>query len=476
MSDTVAALRAAALAAPADRTVRLVLADALDESGDAPRAEFVRAQVELERASAEDPRRTELSARCAELFAEHWTSWWAPVCAAVGLPPPHVPGTGLRARLVRRFTGDAREPGAPYTAHPSVPSVSVPEPRVVAHFRAGFPELLHFPAEPPRDLGRWAAAVPLYRLSWVGTLADTDDWNALDHPALAGLGELALERFPAGAAERAARFAPLAGLARLSIGPTNPMSGAVVAAVRNPIWSELRELDLMRTADPNAVRALARSCALERLEELSFGIAEVPGQASLPGVGGALGAAIGGMLTALFATLQLPPGPITGADWSAALAELGRSPVAPRLKRLVVREVEPGFPNRAARALLRALPPGSARAVLEQRARARVGGRAARGARGTAPTAARPVERPGAGGTGRAVRRPTRADVTRATPPAARALRACRSPVRYSPPSAGGRTARAAARRPTRRSSSRRTPPGTPTSRPASACSSTRHR
>jgi len=142
------------------------------------------------------------------------------------------------------------------------------------------------------------------------------------------------------------------------------MSGAVVAAVRNPIWSELRELDLMRTADPNAVRALARSCALERLEELSFGIAEVPGQASLPGVGGALGAAIGGMLTALFATLQLPPGPITGADWSAALAELGRSPVAPRLKRLVVREAEPGFPNRAARALLRALPPGSAEPFL----------------------------------------------------------------------------------------------------------------
>lgn len=356
MSDTVAALRAAVLAAPADRTVRLVLADALDETGDAARAEFVRAQVELERLGETDARRAELAARCAELFADHWVEWWAPVCAAVGLPPPHVPGTGFGARLMRRLRAEP-DRGAPYTARLDSWTVQVPDARLSAQFLAGFPELLYFVGEPPRDLGRWAAALPLNRLRWHGTSADTDDWNALDHPALARLTELTLDRFPAGAAERVARFAPLAGLSRLRLGPTDPMPGAVRAVVRNPIWSALRAIDLMYTADPNAVRALAQSCTLAHLEELSFGIAEVPVQAALPGVGGAIGAAIGGMMAVLFAAAQVPPGPITGADWSAALRELARSPVAPRLKRLLVREGELAWPNRAARALLRTAAP-----------------------------------------------------------------------------------------------------------------------
>lgn len=355
MSDTVAALRAAALAAPADRTVRLVLADALDESGDAARAEFVRAQVELERVSEADPRRAELAARCGELFAEHWIDWWAPVCAAVGLSPPHAPGTGVGAHLWRALTGDRRERGAPYTADGPACAVQVPTPRLSAQFVAGFPELLYFVGEPPRDLGRWAAAVPLNRLRWTGTDADTDDWDALDHPALAGLSELTVERLPAGAAERVARFAPLANLARLSFGPTNPMPGAVLAAVRDPVWGDLRALELMYTADPNAVRALARHGTLAGLEELSFALAEVPERAPLPGVGGAVGAALGAVFAALFAAPQLPPGPVTGADWSAALVELARSPVAPRLKRLRVSDALPGWTNRAARALARAL-------------------------------------------------------------------------------------------------------------------------
>jgi uncharacterized protein (TIGR02996 family) len=357
-TDTVAALRAAVLAAPADRTVRLVLADALDESGDAPRAEFVRAQVELEYLSETDPRRADLLARCADLFREHWIDWWAPVCAAVGLPPPHVPGTGLRARLVRRLRTQP-ERGAPYHADGPACTVQVPNPRLGAQFVAGFPELLYFVGEPPRDLGRWAAAVPLNRLRWTGTTEDTDDWNALDHPALARLSELMVERFPAGPAARVARFAPLAGLSRLSIGPTNPMPGAVVAAVRNPVWAQLRALDLLHAADPNAVRALAEQSTLEHLEELSFGIAEVPEQQQLPGVSGAIGAALGAMFAALFAAPHLPPGPVSGPQVSEALIELARSPVAPRLKRLLVSDTDPGWTNRAARALMRVLPPGT---------------------------------------------------------------------------------------------------------------------
>lgn len=362
MSDTLDALRAAAVARPADRTVRLVLADALDEAGDPARAAFVRAQVELEGLPPGDPRAAALAAECAELFRAHWIDWWKPVCAAVGLPEPFVPRARLGARLRRRLTGDARAAGAPYAAHPAVPSVSVPEPRVVAHFVAGFPELLHFPTDPPHDLNRWAAAVPLNHLRWAGQHAATDDWDALDHPALARLSVLTVDRLPAGAAERAARFAPLAGLWRLRFGPTNPMPDAVRAAVRNPVWGGLRALELLGTADPSAVRALARDCTLGELEELALEVGGVPAQSGLPGVVGAVATALTRLLANVLAEHELPPGPVTLADHSAALAALAGSPLVPRLKRLTVRSADPGGRDRAARALLRlaSAPPGGA--------------------------------------------------------------------------------------------------------------------
>jgi hypothetical protein len=190
--------------------------------------------------------------------------------------------------------------------------------------------------EPPRDLGRWSAALPLNRLRWTGTTEDTDDWNALDHPALARLSELTIERLPAAPAERVARFAPLAHLSRLCFGPTNPMPGAVRAAVRNPVWAQLRALELTGVADPNSLRAIAQEGTLEHLEELSFGIAQVPEATPATNLGGVIGAAVGALMAALFATPLAPPGPVTGADYSAALLELARSPVVPRLKRLRV--------------------------------------------------------------------------------------------------------------------------------------------
>ena len=51
------ALFQAVLASPHDDAVRLVYADWLDEQGDAPRAEFIRLQIELSQAPSDDPRR-----------------------------------------------------------------------------------------------------------------------------------------------------------------------------------------------------------------------------------------------------------------------------------------------------------------------------------------------------------------------------------------------------------------------------------
>src|SRR6185312_1676362 len=99
MSETLTALHAAIIESPTDRTVRLVYADALDESGEpahAARAEFIRKQVALESMPDGDPEQPTLAARCSELFQDNWIDWWQPVCVAVGLPEPFVPKRRLR--------------------------------------------------------------------------------------------------------------------------------------------------------------------------------------------------------------------------------------------------------------------------------------------------------------------------------------------------------------------------------------------
>jgi uncharacterized protein (TIGR02996 family) len=62
---------------PNDDAARLVYADWLDEHGDAPRAEFVRVQVEAARLSKWDDGRAELDARAKALHAKHGTEWRA---------------------------------------------------------------------------------------------------------------------------------------------------------------------------------------------------------------------------------------------------------------------------------------------------------------------------------------------------------------------------------------------------------------
>ncbi|HEY2787588.1 MAG TPA: TIGR02996 domain-containing protein [Fimbriiglobus sp.] len=65
----------AVLAAPDDDLPRLVYADALEETGDVARAEFIRVQIEL----ARDPTRADLKAREAVLLAVHGEQWLAPL-------------------------------------------------------------------------------------------------------------------------------------------------------------------------------------------------------------------------------------------------------------------------------------------------------------------------------------------------------------------------------------------------------------
>jgi uncharacterized protein (TIGR02996 family) len=68
---------------PDDDAVRLVYSDWLEEHGEADRAEFVRAQIELARGIADDARRERLRQRERELLAAHELEWVGPLRAAV---------------------------------------------------------------------------------------------------------------------------------------------------------------------------------------------------------------------------------------------------------------------------------------------------------------------------------------------------------------------------------------------------------
>jgi uncharacterized protein (TIGR02996 family) len=63
---------------PDDDTPRLVYADWLEEHGDADRAEFIRAQVQLGCLLEEDPRRPALKLRERALLSEHEATWAGP--------------------------------------------------------------------------------------------------------------------------------------------------------------------------------------------------------------------------------------------------------------------------------------------------------------------------------------------------------------------------------------------------------------
>jgi|GEM_PF-3279459 len=344
MSDTLAALAAAIIANPTDRTVRLVFADALDESCDpanAARAEFIRAQIALETTPEANPQRSVLIERCDKLFAEYWIDWWRPVCHCMGLPEPYTPRRRVRDRMKRFIQRDKRALGAPYI-HTSeiagVYSIRSEEHRFTAQFIGGFPELLYF-HDSLGLLDRWACAIPFARLRWVGNGFNDESWQLLDAPHVAKVSQLILDRVPPSAVG-VARSRHLSAVTTLKVQPLNPAEYVVREFVHRPAWAGLRSLTLCGITPPDAIQTLAEQCTLEKLESLSLGICEVPERPQVLGMIGTIGAMISEVVTHLFNSFS-PPGPIRWPDYWPALTILARSPVLPRLRRLQLIEANP---------------------------------------------------------------------------------------------------------------------------------------
>ena len=76
-TTTQAAILRTILDNPDDDTPRLVLADWLDENGEADRAEFIRVQIDLSRLAVSSPQASSLKSREQELLRAHEAEWRA---------------------------------------------------------------------------------------------------------------------------------------------------------------------------------------------------------------------------------------------------------------------------------------------------------------------------------------------------------------------------------------------------------------
>lgn len=278
MSDDERALLASVTAHPADDTARLVYADWLDEHGNSVRAAFIRVQIEAERLHQDSLRRAQLIGRAEELFAEHWIDWWAPVCAAVGLPAPQRSRTTRLGRFAQRV-GLVRDEGQPFVRQggsvigpvATVARLSADSLPTVWHveFRRGFPgspvpiSILGGAASPGDLIRRWASAAPLDRLR-----AANAAWQEFDGPHLAPLPSLTVsDQWLASAI-----VSPhLTGLTEFRWEPEgySPESPREIGRIASaPFAPRLRQL-AVPVPDDESARALARA-AFDRLTSLAI--------------------------------------------------------------------------------------------------------------------------------------------------------------------------------------------------------------
>ena len=93
----------ALLADPEDDTLRLAMADWLDENDQPARAEFVRVQIELARGVPDRARLRYLELRQRDLMIAHDTEWVAPLAKVLGCEPGRWGGWVFRRGFVEYF-------------------------------------------------------------------------------------------------------------------------------------------------------------------------------------------------------------------------------------------------------------------------------------------------------------------------------------------------------------------------------------
>ncbi|MCE9568316.1 MAG: TIGR02996 domain-containing protein [Planctomycetes bacterium] len=333
MVTTLEALHQAIIASPEDRTVRLVYADALDETGDtvdATRAEFIRAQINQEAAPVAMPFHSSVR-RIPELFEEHWPRWWRPVCEAAGLPLPYVPRRRLRDRIVRAVGRELKPANWPYlhTEH----DTSVHLGGMSIRFVAGFPEEVRFlnmdPVENvPELVHRWGDAMPLVRLAFSFTVEPVQ-WERIHGPHLERLSELTFDSLLSNTAMLVTGSEHLTALTKLTVNPLGANADTIRFLATSRAWPKLRSLHFTGRLNPDAVRDLAANCIHEHLEELDMMI-------GTPGLfGGAVAQALTDVIRLFTQSVTFPgTAVVQWADFGPAFEALAAAPWVKKLRRL----------------------------------------------------------------------------------------------------------------------------------------------
>lgn len=346
MSDTLEALHDAVVAAPADRTIRLVYADALEETGDpaaVARAAFIRAQIEAEAIPRQDERYAERMVQAIELFKEYWLTWWKPVARAAGLPEPHVPGWRVRDRIAQAVGRRRRRPrNWPYIHVAADTTVYLPDYGLSFRFAGGFPEevgFLHFdtPEDGPELVHHWGDVIPLIRLKFASSVTRAE-WARVSGSHLARLADLTFDRLmPETAAGVATTELP--ALTRLSVNPLGANIDTIRAVVSSPPWSGLKVLTFTGRLSPEAVSGLATACTLKHLDELDLTLG------NSTDLGTPLGELLGSLVRMVMQAVAFPAAGLTRwADFGPALEALAAAPWVRRLRRLAIRTtIPPGY-------------------------------------------------------------------------------------------------------------------------------------
>lgn len=284
MTSDLEALFATIAANPSDDVARLVYADCLEEHGNAPRAAFIRLQIEAERLHPNSHARLELNGKVQALFAEHWIDWWGEVCAAADLPQP-VPKAATRLGRLAGRLALRRADGAPYARDPKGASVNLADPTAwpqgllgmsSAYFRGGFPDSVTVSGNGRNFLTAWARVSPLDTIYFIG------DCSALreDGPYLAGLRRLALGWDEPDVVPRLLQSPHLIGLESLDILPGHvgrenfATELELIFAV--PRVQQLKEL-IVTIGNDRAAEVLAGAANLAGLESLWVGLSSAAG-------------------------------------------------------------------------------------------------------------------------------------------------------------------------------------------------------
>jgi uncharacterized protein (TIGR02996 family) len=345
MSHLLDDLHRAVIADPNDCTVRLVYADALEESGkpeDTARAEFVRCQIAA--ATRGDAAAAEM-ARARELFDRHWLDWWRPVCEKANLPLPHVPGKRRRDAVTPGTRRTRRCRHWPYTCSAEDTSILAAPFGMTVRYARGFPEEVLFaniaePEQPSRLTHEWGDAMPLVRLAFKTTVT-LREWGRIDGPHLGRLAELTFDQLTAETAAHAAKSPNLGRLLKLSVFPVGASLAALRSLVSAPTWKGLRLLRITGPLSPEQLRDFAQRMRLKKLEELELTL----GNPMDPlGVLGGVMALISQAVRTVIRGIAIPT--ISGPRWPEYGPALEALAAAPWTRRIRVLRLSTGaFPN-----------------------------------------------------------------------------------------------------------------------------------